>query len=271
MTGWPRPAQVAGIALAATIMAACGPRRLTLPTGPGRPYPDYAAAYDAATSSCRAVTTITASLALSGRAGTTKLRGRIDAGFAPPSEMRLDGFPPVMFGGRPFFTLVARGSDATLVLPRDGRVLRGARPPAIIDALAGVPLDTAELRSVLSGCGLGLEAAAANGRSYEPGWVAVDAGPSTVYLRQLDNRWRIAGVTRPPLTVEYGEYQADRPGTVRLRSASSTGTGSDITLRLSQVDVGGTLDRKVFEIDVPSDARPITLDELRRAGPLGGA
>jgi hypothetical protein len=72
--------------------------------------------------------------------------------------------------------------------------------------------------------------------------------------------------------VEYADFQGDRPGTVRLRTASSpNGAASDITLRLSQVDVGGTVDSKVFEIEIPPDAKPITLDELRRAGPLGGA
>jgi hypothetical protein len=186
--------------------------------------------------------------------------------------MRLDGFPPVVLGSRPFFSLVARASDATLVLPRDGRVLRGARPQAIIEALAGVPLDTTGLLSVVTGCGLEPAGTPANGRSYGSGWAAVDAGATTVYLRQLENRWRLAGATRPPLTVEYADFQGDRPGTVRLRTASSpNGAASDITLRLSQVDVGGTVDSKVFEIEIPPDAKPITLDELRRAGPLGGA
>ena len=30
-----------------------------------------------------------------------------------------------------------------------------------------------------------------------------------------------------------------------------------------------TLDNSVFSVDVPKDATPLTLEELRRAGPLG--
>jgi hypothetical protein len=35
--------------------------------------------------------------------------------------------------------------------------------------------------------------------------------------------------------------------------------------------MNATLDNAVFDADVPADAVPLTLDELRRAGPLGGA
>ena len=52
---------------------------------------------------------------------------RIVAGFAAPAQLRLEAPAPF---GRPVFVLVARGQDATLVLYRDGRVLRGAPPDA---------------------------------------------------------------------------------------------------------------------------------------------
>jgi hypothetical protein len=42
-----------------------------------------------------------------------------------------------------------------------------------------------------------------------------------------------------------------------------------MTLRLSDVDVGGPFEDGVFRLDVPATAAPITLDELRRNGPLG--
>jgi hypothetical protein len=80
--------------------------------------------------------------------------GRIDAGVEAPARLRLEGFPPVVYGSRPYFILVANGDDATLVLPRDDRVLLGARPGEIVEALAGVPLGPADLRAVLAGCGL---------------------------------------------------------------------------------------------------------------------
>jgi hypothetical protein len=46
---------------------------------------------------------------------------------------------------------------------------------------------------------------------------------------------------------------------------------ADLTLRLSQVEIDTPLDAKVFESEIPPRAVPLTLDELRRAGPLGGS
>ena len=62
---------VASIAL----WSGCAPRAPLLPTGAGAPFPEFKAAYDEATASCRAVKTVTASMAMSGKAGTMKLRG----------------------------------------------------------------------------------------------------------------------------------------------------------------------------------------------------
>ena len=66
---------------ACVLASACGPPpRPALPTGAGAPFAGFAAAYEQATADCRSVSTITAELGLSGRAGGTKLRGRINAG-----------------------------------------------------------------------------------------------------------------------------------------------------------------------------------------------
>ena len=56
------------------------------------------------------VKTMSASMALSGRAGATRLSPRASTpGFAEPDRLRLEGFPRVNFGGKPFFVLVANG------------------------------------------------------------------------------------------------------------------------------------------------------------------
>ena len=76
-------------------------------------------------------------MGLSGKAGSTTLRGRIDAGFAEPAKARLEGIPPF---GKPVFILVADEGRGTLVLTRENRVLRDAPPEAIVEALAGIAL-----------------------------------------------------------------------------------------------------------------------------------
>jgi hypothetical protein len=210
-------------------------------------------------------------MSVSGRAGAAKIPSvRIDAGFAQPDRIRLEGYPRIAFGGRPFFVLVASGSDATLVLTRDGRVLRGAPPASIIEALAGVALEPAELRALTAGCGLGL-VQPSSGQTYPKGWAALDAGDTTAFLRQVDGRWQMAAVRRGPLTVDYADFGSGRAATVHLHTAAAQHTGAaDLTLRLSQVEVNPSLDANVFEPDVPRDAAPLTLEELRRSGPLGG-
>ena len=257
----------------AMLASACGAARwVTLPSGSGAPFPEFAEAYGAATAECRIVTTMTVRLGVSGRAGTTRLRGRIDAGLAAPAQIRLEGFPPLNFGAKPFFIMVARGHEATLLLPRDARVLRGSPPAAIVEALAGVPLGPAELRGVLTGCGL-ISSEASAGRLYPNGWAAIDvAGGTTVFLRQIEGQWRVAAARRAALTIHYADFTSGRAATVRVWTGPADGSAgaADLTLKMSDVELNVPLESAVFDLDVPRDAIPLTLDELRRAGPLGG-
>jgi hypothetical protein len=250
------------------ISGACTPKAPSLPSGDGRPFPAFAAAYEEAAARCRGVRTFSAALDLSGRAGGTRLRGTIHAGFEAPDAVRLEGVGPF---GRTVFILVAKGDDSTLLLPRDDRVLRDAPPADIVEALAGVALAPAELRAALTGCGFGM-IQPSDGRTYDDGWAAVDEDDTTVFLQQVDGAWRVAAASRGPLTVHYREFRSGRPASVRIRmSPSGRDIVADLTLRLSQVDINVPLEPAVFQVEVPRDAVPLTLDELRRAGPLGEA
>jgi hypothetical protein len=122
---------------------------LSLPTDPGNPLPDFAQIHRQVSSACAGVRTLTAELSLSGRAGGQALRGRAIAGFERPDAMRLEGVAPF---GPPAFILAARGDTATLLLPRDNRVLRAARAEDILGALTGVALAPADLQAILTGC-----------------------------------------------------------------------------------------------------------------------
>jgi hypothetical protein len=250
-------------------VAACGTPRVTLPSGTGTPFRGFAPAYAESIAECRGVKTMSASLSLSGRAGSTKLSARIDAGFAEAGRLRLEGYPKVSFGGKPFFILASRGEDATLVLNRDARVLRNAAASAIIEALTGIALDPDQLRAVVSGCGLGA-VDPAEGRSYQNAWASVKAADATIFIRQLEGRWRVAAARQGALTIEYSAFSAGRPSAVRLHTSAGEGVApADLTLRISQVETNAPLEAAVFTVDVPREATPITLEELRRAGPLG--
>jgi hypothetical protein len=257
----------AAIAVLALSIAACAPPRPpALPSGAGAPFPEFAAAYTEATSACARIHTLTAVLAMSGRAGRTKLRGRVEAGFAAPASMRLEGIAPF---GRPIFVLTAADENGTLVLTRENRVLRDAPAGSIVDALVGVPLGAAAMRTIVAGCGPSIDGAPVAGRTYPNGWGAVEFADHVVYLERAAGTWRVAAATRGPLSVFYADFDQQRPATIRLRVESGGQAAADITLRVSQVDLDTTLDASAFAADIPADAEPLTIEELRRAGPLG--
>jgi hypothetical protein len=206
-------------------------------------------------------------MALSGTAGGTKLRGRIDAGFAAPAKARLEGLAPF---GRPVFVLIADGPRGTLVLPRDERVLADAPPDQIVEALAGVPLAPDALRRAVSGCGL-LTGEPASAQLHANDLASVALPDGTAFLRQAGDTWQMAGAVHGPLTVAYSDYANGRPSTIRLRAQSGGRVSADLTLRLSQVEINTPLDEKVFQPDIPPRAVPLTLEELRNAGPLGAS
>jgi len=248
--------------------AGCARNPPVLPTGTAAPFPDFAAPFAQATDHCRGVRTFAGVLEMTGRVGTSGVpRTRIEAGFADPDQIRLEAKAPF---GRSVFVLVARqATEATLVLPRDKRVLSGAPADQIVEALTGVRFGANELRAIVSGCGPGLAEPRA-ARMYQGGWLAIDADERTFWLRQIDGAWRVVGASRGGIEIRYDQYQGDRPSIVRLRTtAAPAGAASDLTLRISDVDLNVPLGPEVFQVEIPPDAAPLSLEELRRSGPLG--
>lgn len=249
------------IILLTTTLTACGPRRVALPTGMGTPASDYTSAFTGARTVCGGVRTLQAELGLSGRAAGQRMRGRVLAGLVP-GALRLEGVAPF---GSPIFVLVADGPRGTLLLLRDRRVLQDAPPEEILNALIGIRLGPDDLRALLSGCvSAGAEAAA--GRAYGPDWLAVDlAAGGMVFLHRRNSVWRIVAGRYAGLEIEYPAFQGDRPSQVVLR-----GTDLDVVLGLDQVEVNGDLPRdQLVGVKIASGLAPLTLEELRRSGPMG--
>ncbi len=250
------------------VAAACAPRRVVLPTGPGTPTDQFRAAFDQASANCRGVRTIRATIRLSGRAGGQKMRGTLIAGFERPDSLRLEGVAPF---GPPGFILVARDASATLLLPRDGRVLTGVSAADILDALAGVRLAPDGLRAMLTGC-VSPDPQPSAGRLFQNGWMAVDLGDNaTAYLRQEQGQWRVVAGVVPGFESRYGEFDNGRALEVQIqsRAAQPSAVPVDLVLALSDVATNVTLPAAAFQVDVPRGATPMTLAELREVGPLG--
>jgi hypothetical protein len=252
------------VALVLVLAGGCAPKPIALPAGDGQPYADFAGPLESATEGCRDVRTITAELGLSGRVGQTRLRGRALVGASAPDGIRLEALAPF---GPPVFVLAARGGRGTLLLPRDDRVLRETPAEAIVEALTGVRIDPASLRAALSGCAASI-AGAVSARSFDDRWLSI-AGPSgdTLFLERQGAAWRVRGARTPAFTVTYDELGAIVPARMTIRAAGHV--PAEVRLRLSQVEINGPLAPETFEVHVPPDAVPLTLDELRQAGPLG--
>ncbi|MDH4064277.1 MAG: hypothetical protein OEW19_07730, partial [Acidobacteriota bacterium] len=147
------------LAMAASACAARVPPR---PSGPATLAPDAMAIFGRATAQCAGLRTLTLELSLSGRAGDERLRGRVIAGLERGGMARLEGVAPF---GAPVFILAARGEQATLLLPRERRLLAEASMPEVIERLTGLPLGADELRGALAGC-LGAGGEAWDGRQW---------------------------------------------------------------------------------------------------------
>ena len=246
-------------------LSGCAAKRLSLPTDTGTALPDFAQIHAQVSSACSGARTLTAELALSGRAGRQRLRGRVVSGFQRPASMRLEGVAPF---GPPAFILAARGGEATLLLPRDERIVSGAKAEDILGALTGVALGAADLQAVLTGCIVATPRAVA-GRLHSGGWASIDLeGGASIFLRQDGTRWRVRAARRGDWRLEYPLWQGDFPSTVRLQS-DTTGSRIDLTAQISQLEVNVDVDASAFTLNVPAAARPLSIDELRENGPLG--
>lgn len=261
-----------GVAVFALLLSSCAPKPLTLPTGASTPLSDHAP-FAEALDHCDKVTTITAEIGLSGKAGSERLRGTLHTGFAPPESLRLEAVAP--FGG-PFFLLAGTGGRATLLLPREDRVLRDESASAILEALAGLDQAPSDLRAWIAGCP-SATATISSLRGYGADWAAADLESGRqLWIHSVPNQqaggrggWRLVAVIAGPLTVEFSEHTGTQPGRVRIRRAAAAGVAElDVRLALRQVERGVELADAAFAIDVPAGAVPITIEELRGSGPL---
>jgi outer membrane biogenesis lipoprotein LolB len=260
---------------AAIALSACAARMPPRPSGTPGPDPTAADAFITATASCRGFRSIEGELALSGRAGEERVRGRVLTGLEAGGAVRLEA--PAPFGA-PFFILAGRNEIATLVLPRERRVLADTPVSAVLERLTGLSLGADDLRLVLSGC-LVEQPAPADGRQWPGGWQAVTIGPERVaYLRTAQGRPVLVAADYGPWHVDYSQHASGFPRVVRVRSAVASAKADataadrsraiDITARVEQLEVNTEINPLAWKVEVPSDADPMTLDELRSIAPL---
>jgi hypothetical protein len=259
----------AWVALAAALLtASCAAPLLKLPTEPGVPVADAADLLARVTATCRGIQTFTAEVGVSGKVGGRGIRrGRLLVGLAAPDAAYLDA--PAPFGAS-VFIFAAVDDRVTLLLPRDRRVLTQGRPADVLEAAAGVPLSPADLRETLTGCAA--KTASTDARRIGEKWRVILGDGEWYLFRERDaDPWRLVAVVhhdsgRPAWRAEFRDFSGELPRAVRIASADPK--GFDVTLRLSQVEINMPLEADVFRPRIPTDYAPLSLEDLRAAGPM---
>jgi hypothetical protein len=248
---------------------------IRVPEGPWAPDPLAAEAFQSASAGCRGVRTLTAEIAVRGRAGQSRVRGRVLAGFERGGAIRLEA--PAPFGA-PIFILVSRANRATLWLPRDRRVLRDAPVEDVLDAITGLPRSSDDVLALIAGCLTADITPTGPGQSSPGGWMMVElAGGTRAFLARDGGAWRIAagrrdeGTSRGSWSVSYASFSSGFPGSVTIRHEPADGRpagATALTLQVSQLETNVPIDARAFDVTIPADAQALTLDELRQSGPL---
>ena len=251
----------------------CASRTPPRPTGPPTPDPTAAAAFATATAACKGFRSIEGELSLSGRVSGERVRGRILTGLEAGGAVRLEAVAPF---GAPFFILAGVKERATLVLPRERRVLKDTAVRDVLERITGLALGADDLRLILSGC-LVERAEPADGRQWGGAWKAVTVAPERVaYLRMQNGVPVLTAADYGPWHVDYAEHAGGYPRLVRVRrlvprSLGAGGAGDtaiDITARVEQLQVNTQINPRAWSVDVPADAEAMSLDELRSIAPL---
>ena len=245
------------------LFAACAAKAPPRPTGPVTPDPSAAERFQSATSQCRGLRTLTAELALSGRAGGERLRGRVVAGLervgrrASKASRRLarpsSSWPPPTSARACCCRAIAACSTTPPCRPCSNGSPASPLAPTTFVSCSRAASWSRPIR-LRDGGG------AAGGR---PCAVAPER---VAYMRERQGTVVVVAADYGPWRVDYAGHAGGWPRSVRVRRGGDTTT--DVTARLSQLEINVPIDPRAFTLDVSPGMTPMTLDELRSVAPL---
>lgn len=251
------------LCLALVLTGGCATRVFTPPAGGGTPFPEAAEVWSAATARCRDARVFVAEIRINGWVGSrdTRIAPTMHGAVTRTDDIYME--VPAPFGS-PFLQMAGRSGNATLVLPRDRRVLR---EPAreIVAALTGLRWGARELLDVLSGCAV-TPAGDVRGERFGRD-VRMTLSPTAhAWVREDGGRWQVRAAQIDGWLVEYRLFQDAWPREVRVTAAGATPV--DLKFSLSKVQVNIELPASAFTLTAPEGFDPMSLEELRASGPL---
>jgi hypothetical protein len=258
----PRRALATAVLAVLATTTACAARTYTPPAGPGSPAPEAAEALDEAVRACRGATTFAGTTRLSGRVGDDRVPGvGIVTGVTRDGGIRLQA----RAAGRDIFVLAGRADAATLLLTQDNDVL-DERADEIVEALVGVRIGPARLLAMVTGC-VTTDATAGEASRVDDTLVITTPG-GVIYLVGGDGAWRVRAGRFDGLTLQIDAWGPTFPARMRLSSDPGRTPGVDLRIEVEPSRVNDVIAPEAFQVNVPPDARRITLEDLRAAGPL---
>jgi hypothetical protein len=244
--------------------AACSTVTLFVPpAGPGTAAPEGERALADAVEACRDVTSITAIMRLRGRLGDRRVPSVTLRGAAT-----IDGHVRLLLSaaGSTRFVVSGRGGTATLYLHDDNRTLT-APAGDIVEALMGMRIGPVRLLRVLSGCITTDPAYRSAERLGD--LLRVQTADAQLFLASAGGRWQTIWGRFDELNVEYRGYASGAPTQVLLGTDATHDPRVQLQLTIDERTINETLAPEAFDYRPPPGATPMTLEELKQAGPLG--
>ncbi len=240
----------------------CAARVFTPPAGPAEPFTDAAQVWTKVTERCRGAQRYVAQLRVQGWVGSKdqRIAQTLNGAVTRTDDIYLE----LRMLGSTAFQMAGEAGQATFVLPRDTRVLRGSTRD-MVGALTGLQWGARELLDVLSGCVAAPAGVVTGERAGQYVQVAVSPG-TTAWLRERDGNWQVHAAKIAGLLIEYRMYDGGWPSSVRVTSAGDAPL--DLQFSLSQLRINEDLESGTFRLTVPSHYLPMTLEELRAIGPV---
>jgi hypothetical protein len=262
------------LAVLAVLTTACAGRAaFVAPRGPGVPAPDASTVWSTLAASCRSTTSYRSEFALTGQVGGRRIRGLASARLFTALDADGNIGLEANVSGQLLFRLGGAADKAVLLL-RDGNRVATARPDEILEALIGVRVSPARLLAIVSGCVTTAETVERAVR--HDGLLEIATADGTVYLTPAGNGWQTRAGRFGPSTslgagdvlVDYGRFVSGLPRDIGIASSGADRAAVSLNLRVQSVQTNVDLAPTLFRVTIPDGATPISLEELRRAGPL---